>query len=77
MADAARAPKTKARRINVSGIDTISAIFKSEAIFSEMAFPTTETPPGYKVKLPYLPSYLSWKTAPSSWLSGENASASP
>ena len=58
IADAASAPKTKAKSTKVSGIEIPSANFKSSAIFSLMALPTTPTPPAYKVKPATLPSYL-------------------
>ena len=45
IADAASAPKTKARRMNVNGIEIISEILRSFEIFSVIAFPTTPTPP--------------------------------
>ena len=45
VAEAASAPNTKASRMNVSGIDTASEIFKSCEIFFEIASPTTATPP--------------------------------
>ena len=45
IAEAAMAPKTITNKINVSGIDIASAIFRSSAIFLLIAFPTTQTPP--------------------------------
>ena len=45
IAEAASAPKTKAKRIKVSGIEMASAIFRSSEIFFVIACPTTAIPP--------------------------------
>ena len=56
MADAARAPKTSVNKMNVSGIEINSAIFRSSEIFFVIACPTTAAPPEYRVRPSYGPS---------------------
>ena len=77
IADAASAPKTKASRIKVSGIEIASAIFRSSEIFFVIACPTTATPPAYSRSPSNSPSYFSWKSFPRSSLSAEKASPLP